>query len=243
MNAIERATGPRHACKSASTSTSELPSIPARLEALNYIGLPAELRLKTIRYTMEEPQNVGIDFFTGTTYEIAKSPPPRRFTPIPIALHLNRESRIEALKHYEVLLFHSIPDNWKSSCPTIYINKAVDTLTVELKPQTDSHSWEEASMLVECIKFIDFPRSRLVVSMSEENDWLSKIRGMESWQLDDKSFREGYDKTCTAIVKKLAVFARELYITRIRFGVFSIVTQLKLKFFALSPAREELLFI
>jgi hypothetical protein len=84
-------------------------SIPLKERTFNYAGLPIEIRYKNIHLTFEA-QVVGIEFIIPKSRSIRHAAPPRRYTPTPIALRINRESRVEALKFYKLLPSFSIPE-------------------------------------------------------------------------------------------------------------------------------------
>lgn len=64
--------------------------------------LPTEIRLKIWKHCLPGPRAVEVDYGEHSEFLSSKYPPP-------IALHICRESRAEALKHYE-LAFDSGPN-------------------------------------------------------------------------------------------------------------------------------------
>jgi hypothetical protein len=77
--------------------------------------LPTEIRLQIWRHCLPGPRAVEVDYGHGSEFLYSEYPPP-------IALHICRESRIEALKHYE-LAFDSKPNACR-----IYFNFSRDGL-------------------------------------------------------------------------------------------------------------------
>jgi hypothetical protein len=67
-----------------------------------FLELPTEIRLKIWLHCLPGPRAVEVDYGERSEFLYSKYPPP-------IALRICRESRAEALKHYE-LAFHSRPN-------------------------------------------------------------------------------------------------------------------------------------
>lgn len=77
--------------------------------------LPTEIRLQIWRHSLSGPRAVEVDYGHGSEFLYSGYPPP-------IKLHICRESRIEALEHYE-LAFDSRPNACR-----IYFNLSRDGL-------------------------------------------------------------------------------------------------------------------
>jgi hypothetical protein len=104
--------------------------------SFNFTKLPIELQLAIIHLTYE-PQIVVLE----TNYQIKTVP--RNTTPAPVALHVNRLWREEALKFYELLSYEDIPELFPNKrvkrlalekLPRIYMNLATDSITLAPHP-------------------------------------------------------------------------------------------------------------
>ncbi|EPE33661.1 hypothetical protein GLAREA_06674 [Glarea lozoyensis ATCC 20868] len=214
----------------ATFSTLELSPSPLE-KPLDYNGLPTELRLKIIQQTFEEPQVVANEFFApvyrkdGWPDEPYPSghplriPPPLRDTPVPIALHINRESRIEALRHHQIVSHRPLPDHMKLRWPIIYLKSSVDTLVVKMLGEyaTTHHLSYETNFLITSLRYIEYPRSRTVIFLREPREWYTDLHGLDDWsrESDTEIFDPGAFSTCNRMLGQiLALFHKEYMCAR-----------------------------
>jgi hypothetical protein len=104
MAAYQPQQPPAHAAKSVSLSHphEDASTTPSALCFPRFPELPTEIRLKIWESCLPDPRALEVDYGDRSEFLRCKYPPP-------IALQICRESRAEALKHYE-LVFDSRPN-------------------------------------------------------------------------------------------------------------------------------------
>jgi hypothetical protein len=106
-----------------------------------FASLPIELRHLIYQYTFV-PQTILLRHMPG------KVGLTTRVLPIPVALHLNRESRAEALRHYTKICFRDRPRAYhKIPAPVgpIYINPYTDSIGMGVMGEGTAH-WDQRGL-------------------------------------------------------------------------------------------------
>lgn len=93
---------------------------PPPEKGFQFEKLPTELRFKIWEELVSEPRTVEI-YATNTHFQGRESVTLTSNNPVPVALHINKESRQVALRHYQ-LSFRSNNDAIHKCKPTIYFN-------------------------------------------------------------------------------------------------------------------------
>ncbi|KUJ06791.1 uncharacterized protein LY89DRAFT_743429 [Mollisia scopiformis] len=96
--------------------------------------LPAELRLMIWRLTFPKERKVGLLMMTFTSTKKRKSLHSKQLNePLPVSLHINHESRIETLTHYQIFYRSDVGDIEPLAEPydrPLCVNTTLDTLVL-----------------------------------------------------------------------------------------------------------------
>jgi hypothetical protein len=96
-------------------------------QTFNFSKLPTELRVRIIHLTFQ-PQTIVVEFNRRNNLERCAA---RKTTPLPVALRIDPECRIECQRYYQVI--HLVAEEGHKKWPIIYIHPKNDTLKLVSK--------------------------------------------------------------------------------------------------------------